>query len=174
MSTPAPQGEDRIELLLATPDFPPSAAFAAQAEVADAAIYERAAVDPDTWWADQARQRLDWDTPFTEVLDDSDAPFYRWFADGTLNVSYNCLDRHVEAGLGDRVAFHWHGEEGEQRDLTYAELLADVQRLPHRGEGPRARQAGLGGRRSPTSRGSRTGSRPAASARETWSGSTSR
>jgi acetyl-CoA synthetase len=141
MSTPAPQGEDRIELLLATPDFPPSAAFAAQAEVADAAIYERAAVDPDTWWADQARQRLDWDTPFTEVLDDSDAPFYRWFADGTLNVSYNCLDRHVEAGLGDRVAFHWHGEEGEQRDLTYAELLADVQRLAN---GLKARGVGKG------------------------------
>src|ERR1039457_4200664 len=142
MSTPAPQGEDRIELLLATPDFPPPAAFAAQAEVADAAIYERAAVDPDTWWADQARQRLDWDTPFTEVLDDSDAPFYRWFADGTLNVSYNCLDRHVEAGLGDRVAFHWHGEEGEQRDLTYAELLADVQRLA---DGPTAPGGGEGG-----------------------------
>jgi acetyl-CoA synthetase len=141
MSTSAPQGEDRIELLLATPDFPPPAAFAAQAEVADAAIYERAAVDPDTWWADQARQRLDWDTPFTEVLDDSDAPFYRWFADGTLNVSYNCLDRHVEAGLGDRVAFHWHGEEGEQRDLTYAELLADVQRLAN---GLKARGVGKG------------------------------
>jgi acetyl-CoA synthetase len=141
MSTPVPQGEDRIELLLATPDFPPPAAFAAQAEVADAAIYERAAVDPDAWWADQARQRLAWDTPFTEVLDDSDAPFYRWFADGTLNVSYNCLDRHVEAGLGDRVAFHWHGEEGEQRDLTYAELLADVQRLAN---GLKARGVGKG------------------------------
>src|ERR1035441_4068785 len=152
MSTPAPQGEDRIELLLATPDFPPPAPLppppapppagsGARAEVADAAIYERAAVDPDTWWADQARQRLDWDTPFTEVLDDSDAPFYRWFADGTLNVSYNCLDRHVEAGLGDRVAFHWHGEEGEQRDLTYAELLADVQRLAN---GLKARGVGKG------------------------------
>jgi len=70
--------------------------------VADAAVYEQAAADPDAWWADQARQRLDWDTPFTEVLDDSQAPFYRWFADGTLNASYNCLDRHVAAGLGDR------------------------------------------------------------------------
>jgi acetyl-CoA synthetase len=63
------------------------------------------------------------------VLDDSNPPFYRWFADGTLNVSHNCLDRHVQAGHGDRVAFHWYGEQGEQRDLTYAELLADVQRL---------------------------------------------
>src|ERR1039457_6904407 len=103
MSTPAPQGEDRIELLLATPDFPPPAAFAAQAEVADAAISERAAVDPDTWWADQARQRLDGDPPSPGGLDDSGAPFSRWFADGPLNVSYNCLARHVEAGLGDRV-----------------------------------------------------------------------
>ena len=63
------------------------------------------------------------------MLDDSDAPFYKWFTDGKLNVSHNCLDRHVEAGLGDRVAFHWHGEEGEERDVTYAELLRDVQRF---------------------------------------------
>ena len=73
--------------------------------------------------------RCDWDVPFTEVLDESDPPFYKWFADGTLNASYNCLDRHVEAGRGDRVAFHWDGEEGEARDLTYADLLRDVQRL---------------------------------------------
>ena len=141
MPTPAPQGEDRLELLLATPDFPPPAAFAAQAVVTDANVYEQAAADPDAWWAEQARQRLDWDTPFTEVLDDSKPPFYRWFADGTLNASYNCLDRHVAAGLGDRVAFHWHGEEGEQRDLTYAELLADVQRLAN---GLKARGVGKG------------------------------
>jgi acetyl-CoA synthetase len=141
MPTPAPQDDDRLELLLATPDFPPPAAFAAQAVVADAAVYEQAAADPDAWWADQARQRLDWDTPFTEMLDDSQAPFYRWFADGTLNASYNCLDRHVAAGLGDRVAFHWHGEEGQQRDLTYAELLADVQRLAN---GLKARGVGKG------------------------------
>ena len=63
------------------------------------------------------------------MLDDSNPPFYTWFADGTINVSYNCLDRHVLAGRGDRVAFHWRGEEGEERDLTYAELLDDVQRL---------------------------------------------
>ena len=56
-------------------------------------------------------------------------PFYRWFDDGTLNVSYNCLDRHVEAGRGDRVAYHWHGEEGETRTLTYAELLGQVKRF---------------------------------------------
>ena len=67
--------------------------------------------------------------PFTTVLDDSNPPFYKWFTDGTLNASYNCLDRHVEAGNGERVAFHWRGEEGEQRALTYAELLADVQKF---------------------------------------------
>ena len=65
----------------------------------------------------------------SEVLDDSDPPFYKWFKDGKLNASYNCLDRHVEAGLGERVAFHWRGEEGEERDVTYAELLRDVKRF---------------------------------------------
>src|SRR5580704_4574929 len=129
MPTPATQAEERLELLLQTRDFPPPAEFTAQGEIVDPAVYAQAAGNPQAWWADQARQRLDWATPFTEVLDDSNPPFYRWFADGTLNVSYNCLDRHVQAGHGDRVAFHWHGEEGEQRDLTYAELLADVQRL---------------------------------------------
>src|SRR5207342_3581678 len=90
---------------------------------------EKAAADGPAWWADQARQRLDWQTPFSSVLDDSNPPFYSWFADGRLNASYNCLDRHVEAGHGDRVAFHWRGEEREERDVTYAQLLADVQRL---------------------------------------------
>ena len=129
MPTPPIEAEQRLDLLLQVSDFAPPAGFAAQAKVADPAVYAQAAADPPAWWADQARQRLDWNAPFTEVLDDSNPPFYRWFADGTLNVSYNCLDRHVLAGHGDRVAFHWHGEEGEQRDLTYAELLADVQRL---------------------------------------------
>ena len=59
----------------------------------------------------------------TESLDDSNPPFYKWFTGGKTNASYNCLDRHVEAGNGDRVAFHWRGEEGEERDVTYADLL---------------------------------------------------
>ena len=63
------------------------------------------------------------------MLDDSDPPFYKWFTGGKLNVSHNCLDRHVEAGNGDRVAFHWHGEEGETRDISYADLHRDVQRF---------------------------------------------
>src|SRR5439155_22549971 len=66
-----------------------------------------------------------WDT----VLDDSNPPFYRWFLGGTLNVSFNCLDRHVQEGRGERIAFHWRGEDGEERDITYAQLLADVERF---------------------------------------------
>src|ERR1700723_3795874 len=129
MSAPPTEAEQRLELLLEVKDFAPPAGFTAQAKVADPAVYEQAAADPPAWWAAQARQRLPGAAPSTGVLADKTPPFYRWFADGTLNVSYNCLDRHVQAGHGDRVAFHWHGEEGEQRDLTYAELLADVQRL---------------------------------------------
>ena len=121
--------EDRLEQLERTETFPSPPDFAEHAQVRDAGIYDKAAADPAAWWADQARQRLDWQTPFGSVLDDSNPPFYKWFADGRLNASYNCLDRHVLAGRGDRVAFHWRGEEGEERDLTYAELHADVQRL---------------------------------------------
>ena len=77
----------------------------------------------------QATELLDWDEAPSEGLDDSNPPFYKWFADGKLNASANCLDRHVEAGRGDRVAYHWRGEEGEERDVTYAELLADTQRF---------------------------------------------
>src|SRR6266849_767512 len=120
---------DRLEGLLQVETFPPPAGFAAAAQVRDPAAYEQAAADPEAWWATQARDRLHWDTPFSSVLDDSNPPFYTWFADGTINVSYNCLDRHVLAGRGDRVAFHWRGEEGEERELTYAQLLAEVERL---------------------------------------------
>src|SRR6266702_561727 len=120
---------ERLEGLLQVETFPPPAGFAARAQVPDLAVYEQAAADPEGWWAAQARERLHWDTPFSAVLDDSNPPFYTWFADGTINASYNCLDRHVEAGRGDRVAFHWRGEEGEERDITYAQLLAEVQRL---------------------------------------------
>ena len=124
-----PKVGDRLEKLLQVEKFPPPADFAARARVSDPGVYEQAAADPAAWWATQARERLHWETPFSSVLDDSNPPFYTWFADGTINVSYNCLDRHVLAGRGDRVAFHWRGEEGEERDLTYAELLDDVQRL---------------------------------------------
>ena len=119
--------------------FAPPAEFRARARTKDPDVYAAAARDPEAYWAGRARE-LHWDTPFTKVLDESDAPFFTWFADGTLNVSYNCLDRHVEAGLGERVAYHWRGEEGEERDITYADLLRDVQRLANGAQGPRRRQ----------------------------------
>jgi acetyl-CoA synthetase len=108
--------------------FAPPPEFRARARITDPDVYAAAARDPEAYWAERARE-LHWDTPFTKVLDESDAPFVTWFADGTLNVSYNCLDRHVEAGLGERVAYHWRGEEGEERAITYADLHRDVQRL---------------------------------------------
>ena len=120
---------DRLENLLRVEKFLPSAGFAARAQVTDPDVYAQAAAAPEAWWATQARTRLHWSTSFSSVLDDSNPPFYTWFADGTINASYNCLDRHVLAGLGDRVAFHWRGEEGEERDLTYGEILDQVQRL---------------------------------------------
>ena len=102
-------------------------------------MYEEAARDPEAWWAKQA-ESLDWFEPWDQVLDESEAPFYKWFTGGKLNASHNCLDRHVDAGRGDRVAYHWRGEEGEERDVTYAELLRDTKRLANvlkdRGIGP--------------------------------------
>ena len=96
--------------------------------LSDPAIYEEADADWKGWWVKQAKE-LHWFKEPTEDLDDSNPPFYKWFEDGKLNASYNCLDRHVEAGNGDRVAFHWRGEEGEERDVTYADLHRDVQRF---------------------------------------------
>jgi acetyl-CoA synthetase len=107
--------------------FAPSPEFAAQA-VARPELYEAASRDRLGFWADQARELLHWHEPFTQTLDWSNPPFAKWFADGRLNVAYNCLDRHVEAGNGDRVAFHWEGEPGDSRSITYAELTADVKR----------------------------------------------
>ena len=104
--------------------FPPSPEFAATANFT-AEAYARADADPEGWWAEQAH-RLSWSTPFTQVLDFSDAPHATWFADGKLNVAYNCVDRHVEAGHGDKVAIHWEGEPGDSRTITYAELKDEV------------------------------------------------
>ena len=121
--------ERELTALLEIERFEPPAAFRERALWSDPAIYEEANADPEAWWREQAAELLDWDVAPTEGLDDSNPPFYKWFADGRLNASANCLDRHVEAGLGSRVAYHWRGEEGEERDVTYAELLADVQRF---------------------------------------------
>ncbi|WP_135355514.1 acetate--CoA ligase [Mycolicibacterium sp. NCC-Tsukiji] len=105
--------------------YPPPAEFAAQAN-ATAALYQEADADRLDFWRRQG-ERLSWATPFTEVLDWSNAPFAKWFGDGKLNVAYNCVDRHVEAGNGDRVAIHWEGEPvGDARDITYAQLKDEV------------------------------------------------
>ncbi|HEY8168037.1 MAG TPA: acetate--CoA ligase [Candidatus Limnocylindrales bacterium] len=116
-----------IENLMAEDrSFPPPPAFAAQAN-ATAELYAEAEADPEAFWARLARQRIDWQTPFRETLD-WQLPFARWFEGGELNISHECLDRHVAAGLGDKVAYHWIGEPGDTRTLTYADLLAEVQR----------------------------------------------
>ena len=107
--------------------FAPSPDFAADA-VATAELYAQADADREAFWAEQARA-LHWHTPFTQVLDWSNPPFAQWFADGELNVAYNCLDRHVEAGNGDRVALLWEGEPGDSRRITYAELTDEVKRV---------------------------------------------
>ncbi len=130
METSAGQDvEQQVAELLDRETFEPPADFVERALIDDPAVYEEAERDPEGWWAKQAEAALDWSQPWDTVLDDSDPPFYKWFTGGKLNASYNCLDRHVEAGRGDRVAFHWRGEEGEERDVTYSDLLRDVQRL---------------------------------------------
>ena len=110
MATDQQSLEQRLDELLDVESFDPPEAFA------DAALikhYEQPG-DPVAHWAEQAKA-LDWSEPWDTVLDDSSPPFYKWFVGGKLNVSHNCLDRHVEAGNGNRVAFHWHGEGGESR-----------------------------------------------------------
>jgi acetyl-CoA synthetase len=107
--------------------FPPSDTFAAQA-VATADLYDEAAADREAFWARQARELVSWETDFEQTLDWSEAPFARWFVGGRLNVAYNCVDRHVENGLGDRVAIHFEGEPGDTRTITYAQLKDEVSR----------------------------------------------
>jgi acetyl-CoA synthetase len=107
--------------------FPPSEDFTAQAN-AKPGIHEEAADDFEAWWKGQALERITWFTKPGEVLDDSNPPFYKWFEDGKLNLSYNCLDRHLEKH-GDQVAYHWIGEPGDTRSLTYSDLAAEVSRF---------------------------------------------
>jgi acetyl-CoA synthetase len=121
--------EQELGRLLEVERFDPPAEFVRQALIKDMSAHEEAARDPVAWWTSQAKQLLDWFEEPTQGLDDANPPFYKWFADGRINACHNALDRHVEAGLGDRVAFHWRGEEGEERDITYAQLLADVKRF---------------------------------------------
>ena len=106
--------------------FAPSAQFA-EAAIAKPGIYTQAKEDRLEFWADKARE-LHWHKPFTETLDFTNAPFAKWFADGELNVSYNCLDRHVEAGWGKRVALFFEGEPGDTQVYTYLDLLKAVKK----------------------------------------------
>ncbi len=124
-----PQGHSgpEIENLLAEKrTFPPDPAFAAQAN-ATAALYDEANADYVGFWERQARERISWFTPFDRTLE-WDEPFAKWFTGGELNIAYNCVDRHVERGLGDKVAYHWIGEPGDTRTLTYADLQRETSR----------------------------------------------
>ncbi len=126
--TTDPTSTTPLENLLAEDRrFPPAPGFAEQAN-AGAELYSWAASDRLGFWAEQARALVSWDTPFSQTLDWSAAPVASWFADGRLNACYNAVDRHVEAGHGDRVAFHVEGEPGDTRTLTYADLLTEVSR----------------------------------------------
>ncbi|BDZ41505.1 acetyl-coenzyme A synthetase [Paraoerskovia sediminicola] len=121
-------GEPGLENLLhETRTFPPSSGFAAHAN-AKADMYDAAREDRLAFWATQATELVSWQKPFTEVLDWSGAPVARWFGDGRLNAAYNAVDRHVEAGHGDRVALHFEGEPGDTRTVTYADLQREVSR----------------------------------------------
>ena len=104
--------------------FPPDPEFAAQAN-AQPGLYDD---DPDAFWAEQARERVTWFEGY-ETLSEWKLPYAKWFLGGKLNVAYNCVDRHVEAGLGERVAYHWEGEPGDTRTITYADLQRDVVRM---------------------------------------------
>ena len=142
--------EEELSALLEVERFEPPAEFREQALWSDPRSTRRPRPTPRPGGCARRPSCSTGSRSRAEALDDSNPPFYKWFADGRLNASANCLDRHVEAGRGDRVAYHWRGEEGEERDVTYAELLRDVAAL-------RQRAAAT-----------------AASARATWSGSTCR
>ncbi|MFC3689593.1 acetate--CoA ligase [Aquipuribacter hungaricus] len=107
--------------------FPPPEEFARDA-VAGPELYEQASADRLAFWAAQARERLHWEEDFSETLDWTDPPFAKWYVGGKLNAAYNCVDRHVEAGNGDRVAIHFEGEPGDTRTITYADLQKEVSR----------------------------------------------
>jgi acetyl-CoA synthetase len=121
--------ERELDRMLEIETFEPPAEFRERAGWTDPAIYDEAAADPVGWWTARSKELLDWDVEPTVGLDDSNPPFYKWFEDGRINASAQCLDRHVAAGNGGRVAYHWRGEEGERRDVTYAELLDSTQRF---------------------------------------------
>jgi len=121
--------EATIEALLAEGrTFPPPPGFKKTAHITDAEIYDEAERDAEGFWARQAADLLDWNEEWQTILE-WDLPFAKWFVGGKLNVSANCVDRHVDAGYGDQVAYHWEGEPGDTRTITYSQLLEEVQRV---------------------------------------------
>ena len=121
--------DEAIEsLMLENRHYPPSTEFVARATVTDDALFREADADPEAFWARQARDLVDWSEPWHTVCE-WNLPYAKWFVGGKLNVSYNCLDRHVLAGHGGQVAYHWEGEPGDARAITYQELLDEVSRL---------------------------------------------
>ena len=116
------------DLLWEQRKFPPSAAFQANALVSEAHLYDVAREDYEAFWATQATETVTWNKPWNTICEWK-SPYSKWFIGGELNVAYNCLDRHVEAGNGSKVAIHWEGEPGDTRTLTYAWLLDEVQKF---------------------------------------------
>src|SRR4051794_81050 len=117
-----------LEVLLRDEDvFDPPDDFRQQANFNDPAIYDEAEKDFEAWWASWA-EKLDWFQKWDTVLD-WNPPWAKWFKEGKINASYNCLDRHVNNGKGDKVASHWFGEDGAPKDVTYSELLGMTQRF---------------------------------------------
>ena len=108
--------------------FPPSREFAAAAHVSDSSLHDEGRRDYQAYWARHAKELLDWATPWHTVCEWK-LPYAKWFLGGSLNVAFNCLDRHVLAGRGNKVAFYWEGEPGDTRTVTYAELLDETQRF---------------------------------------------
>ena len=108
--------------------FPPDADFVEKALLNDSSHHEEAISDYEAFWARQARELISWDEDFHTTLE-WELPFAKWFIGGRLNISYNCLDRHVEAGYGERVAYYWEGEPGDTRKITYQDLLTEVSKF---------------------------------------------
>ncbi len=123
-----PTGATIEDYLLEERTFPPAEAFKEQALVASNHLHEEADRDYQGFWARQAAELVDWQQEWDTICD-WQLPYAKWFVGGKLNVSENCLDRHVRAGLGGRTAFHWEGEPGDTRTISYADLLAEVERF---------------------------------------------
>src|SRR5256886_15904223 len=127
MAEQVEEREDLEVLLREEESFPPPEEFAEQANANDPAVYDEAEKDFEAWWESWAR-KLDWFEPWQTVLE-WNPPWAKWFKEGKLNASHNCHDRSVEAGKGDKVAYHWVGEDGDTKDVTYADLLDSTKRF---------------------------------------------